>query len=460
MAYQYDDAFTAYSSEQIIDLTAPSFAEPEQREAVFDGWGLYSDNAAPIADGMVSSATALDERSRNLFWLDASAVPDDQAFIPYSWGPTSSDSDGSSMSSAAVTPSLKRKRSALDDNAGSGDVATREEGLRPSKIARAGPAPNATAASTSGFETPVDREPLVVGWVSDSVNDADFELELGLDLAPDLHSVPDFGVPGNLPATDLPAPDDLPTPAFIPEFLPFADFVFAPGLSTFDTLAAVTSPQAAAAAEEAGEVCVHEEPPVRTPEDPDAEDCTVPSIPSANERDEQSLDAVSPSAQPSAPTPEPEIELVQPAPRPLQWVIKNPGNHMGLEQDRRIGQTDFWLADAPAEHTQYRYFRRSQPCDVPGCSVRFEPGSVGNFAFHDARTRTQGHKRLRYRCPRPGCNKTYGRADSMKVHLTTKQVCGDFVVGVLQPIYGEEAVPNIADLTEWQVLPYFAIMRS
>ncbi|EPT03288.1 hypothetical protein FOMPIDRAFT_1047274 [Fomitopsis schrenkii] len=236
MAYQYDDAFTAYSSEQIIDLTAPSFAEPEQREAVFNGWGLYSDNAAPIADGMVSSATALNERSRNLFWLDASAVPDDQAFIPYSWGPTSSDSDGSSMSSAVVTPSLKRKRSALDDTAGSGNVATREEGLRPSKIARAGPAPNAVAAPTSSFETLVHREPLVLGWVSDSVNDADFKLELGLDLAPD------FGVPGGLSATDLPAPDDLPTPDFIPEFTPFADFVFAPGLSTFDALAAIMSP--------------------------------------------------------------------------------------------------------------------------------------------------------------------------------------------------------------------------
>lgn len=46
MAYQYDDAFTAYSSEQVIDLTAPSFAELEQQAAAFHGWGLYSDNVS------------------------------------------------------------------------------------------------------------------------------------------------------------------------------------------------------------------------------------------------------------------------------------------------------------------------------------------------------------------------------------------------------------------------------
>ncbi|EPT03338.1 hypothetical protein FOMPIDRAFT_89017 [Fomitopsis schrenkii] len=46
----------------------------------------------------------------------------------------------------------------------------------------------------------------------------------------------------------------------------------------------------------------------------------------------------------------------------------------------------------------------------------------------------------------------------MKVHLKNKQVCGDFIVGVLQPIYGQIAVPDIARLAEWQVLLYFATM--
>ncbi|EPT03333.1 hypothetical protein FOMPIDRAFT_1046887 [Fomitopsis schrenkii] len=277
------------------------FAELDQQAAAFHGLRLYSDNAAPIADGMASSATALDERGRNLFWLDASvAVPDDQALIPYSWGLTSSDSEGSSLSSAAVTPSLKRKRSALDDTVGSGDAATSEEGLRPSKIARAGPAPNVAAALTSACKTRVDPEPLVLGSVSESVNGN--ELDLSFDMAPGFHS---FDVPDSLLATDLSAPDDLLAPDFIPEFLPFPDFVFVPGVSTFDALAAILSPQPAAAAELSREVCVYEEPPVGTPECRNTEDAAVPAIPPAGEGDRENVDAASPSSDSSAPTPNP-----------------------------------------------------------------------------------------------------------------------------------------------------------
>ncbi|EPT03325.1 hypothetical protein FOMPIDRAFT_89029 [Fomitopsis schrenkii] len=390
---------------------------------MFSSSFLYStawwEKAAPIAGGVAFSTRAPDALSRGFFWLDSNAAAEDsqQPLTDYAWGLPLSDSGSSIAHGTAplwMTPS------------GGTDLATREEGLRPSKIMRAGPAPNVAAAPTSAFETRVDPEPLVLGSVSESVNSN--ELDLSFDMAPGFHS---FDVPDSLLATDLSAPEDLLAPDFIPEFLPFPDFVFTPGVSTFDALAAFMSPQLAAAAELAREVSVDDEPPVGTPERRHTEDAAVPSILPADERDRENVDAASPPSDSSAPIPDPESDVAQPAPRLLQWVLWNPGNQMGLEEDRRIGQTDFWCADAPAEH---RHYRRSQPCDIPGCDVRFAPGSVGSSAFHDGRT--QGHKRLRYRCPRPECDKTYGRADSIKVHL-------DVVVGVLQPIYGQEAVQGI-----------------
>ncbi|EPT03305.1 hypothetical protein FOMPIDRAFT_1046858 [Fomitopsis schrenkii] len=302
-----------------------------------------------------------------------------------------------------------------DDNLGGG-VATEEEAFRPSKVARSGDATTTDAAPTVALDSegPTDAEPLALG--RDTLHGHDIDALLDFDSVPDI-AAPDF---------------------------------FAP---PFDALAALMSPQPAVPAELArGD----DEPPVRTPEGRGTEDAAaVPAIPPAGEGDGESVGAASPSSGSSAPAPDPEPEVAQPAPRPLQWVVRNPGNQMGLEEDRRIGQTDFWCADAPAEH---RHYRRSQPCDIPGCDVRFEPGNAASFAFHDGRT--AGHKRLRYHCPRPGCNGTYGRADSMKRHLKDKQVCGDFVLGVLQPIYGQEAVPDIPRLAEWQVLPHFATMRS
>ncbi|EPT03303.1 hypothetical protein FOMPIDRAFT_89053 [Fomitopsis schrenkii] len=460
--YQNDYSSTRNPWEQFLDVDTPLFTNLQQPAAASQSSAIDSYDATPIAGDATSPTRAPGELSYEFLWLDPSTAAEEEPFPAYSWEMSMLDSEGLSMRSETATASLKRKRSALDDNLGGG-VATEEEAFRPSKVARSGGATTTDAAPTVGLDSegPTDAEPLALG--RDTLHGHDIGALLDFDSVPDFEA-PDFIAPPFSPALQfnpipgLSVPGFIPAPKFVADTELFPSSGCCPLLDPLDmpVFPEPPSPSEAASPQRRGEPSVHKE---LTAEEENVENLNIeaPDNDAADERDEESLDTPSSSSNSSATTPDPEPEAAQPAPRPLQWVVRNPGNQMGLEEDRRIGETDFWCADAPVEH---RHYRRSQPCDVPGCDVRFAPGSAASFTFHDGRTQAAGHKRLRYRCPRPGCNRTYGRADSMKVHLKKKQVCGDFALGVLQPIYGEEAVPAIDRLAEWQVLPHFATMKS
>ncbi|EPS95271.1 hypothetical protein FOMPIDRAFT_92804 [Fomitopsis schrenkii] len=397
MAYNND--YTGYSLEQVLALTDPSFAELAEQVAAFHSFELDFD--------YVSSS-----------WIDFNAVTDDQPVTAHSWAPRSSDSEASSASSATATPSLKRKRSALDDPFDGVDVATAEDGLRPYKVPRSDRAPHMPAAPTPAFDA--------LGW----------EFLDGYPF-PDIDSAPNF----------LPAPDFVPAP----NFFSLSDIFSAPDFLPIPVSPQPTAPSEVASTLQAGETSLHDEPAKGTPDD--REDTYVAAILTTDEGDEETLEVGASTSleHSSAPAPDAEPEVAQPAPRPRQWVVKNPDIHMGLEGDRRVGQTDLWLADAPVAHRRDRL----QPCDVQGCGAHFKHGSVSGFTRHDGRT----HKRLQYLCPRPGCNKAFGRPDVMKTHLVSKPLCGAFAVGILQDIYGQGAVPAMDRVAPYQFLPYFATMK-
>ncbi|EPS95282.1 hypothetical protein FOMPIDRAFT_92790 [Fomitopsis schrenkii] len=158
-------------------------------------------------------------------------------------------------------------------------------------------------------------------------------------------------------------------------------------------------------------------------------------------------------ASPSTPQPHPARQITpNPASQapypPPQWVVSNPENHLGLAAYRRIGQTDFWVIDAPEPYED----NLLQACDVASCQRRFV-GKMG-FACHDWRT----HKRIRYRCPR--CQRDYVRPETMHIHLKRSVACEQSVVGQLRFVYGKDAVPDVLELQHHEFLLDFAIMRG
>ncbi|EPT03308.1 hypothetical protein FOMPIDRAFT_1046863 [Fomitopsis schrenkii] len=156
--YQNDYSSTRNPWEQFLDVDTPFFTNLQEPAAASQSSAIDSyDKATPIAGDATSPTRAPGELSYEFLWLDPSTAAEEEPFPAYSWEMSMLDSEGLSMRSETATASLKRKRSALDDNLGGG-VATEEEAFRPSKVARSGE----VAARALKLETWNDRESCMI----------------------------------------------------------------------------------------------------------------------------------------------------------------------------------------------------------------------------------------------------------------------------------------------------------
>ena len=137
---------------------------------------------------------------------------------------------------------------------------------------------------------------------------------------------------------------------------------------------------------------------------------------------------------------------------PTLWIIRNTGNYLGYPPEWRMGDTDFWFASPPAGHENDRL----QPCDVPGCTSKFKPGSVIGLCHHDGRT----HRRLAYACPNPHCGEVLGRPESLQRHCEKRPDCLHALMWGLWCGFGYNKIPDFDHIRPFLHLPLFATMKT